>query len=180
MVAGSAAGRVVPVLESCRVCAWPLGSPSPCLPLAVHLFPHSPLSPGLLSARSAGPCTQPAPLSICQDWGPLGDIGLMGLPTFWVRGYAPGPRLGLQRGVGSGHRPHGTPPLLGPSNTSRPSPPALLVCRARQLDSEQDELRRQGRRLHGGRQAGPAGFGGSRGVRGRPTLCSVAGGSFLP
>lgn len=46
----------------------PSGPPplaSTCCPLAVHLLPHCPLSPGLLSARSAGPYTQPAPLSIC-------------------------------------------------------------------------------------------------------------------
>lgn len=122
-VAGSAAGCVVPVL----------GSPSPRLPLPVHLLPWGrPLSPGLLSAHRAGPCTPSAPLCIRRDWGPPG-IGLMGLPTLWVWRDSPGPCPGLQRGVGPGCHSHGAPSFLGAGNTSAP-PASLKKTSARVTD----------------------------------------------
>ena len=46
------------------------------------------------------------------------------------------------------------------------------------LGGREDELRWQGCCPHSGQQAGPGGFGRSRGVRG-PALCSAVGGSFL-
>lgn len=90
----------------------------PRLPLAVHLLPHCPLSPGLLSARSTGPCTPLALLSIRRDWGPPGDR-THGSASALGRGDALGLRPGLQQGVGPGHCSHGAP-FLGPSNTLAP------------------------------------------------------------
>lgn len=93
--------------------------PSPRLPRAVHLLPHCPLSPGLLSARSTGPCTPLALLSIRRDWGPPGNR-THGSASALGWGDALGLRPGLQQGVGPGRCCHGAPPFLGPSNTSAP------------------------------------------------------------